>query len=112
MSEKNNDPSVEEIMQNGAKYPERASEDLSDRNPAEGIYAGPVVMMTYAGPDMMNKGIGVMASGFGQPAIQPASPPAPKQPDDPDSVKCEMCGNYCSKGAKFCPECGHPLGGN
>ena len=126
MDKNDNNPSVKEIMQNAAKYPERASEDSSERNTAEGIYAGtppapqpmgtvyagPVAMMTYAGPDMMNNGIGFMTSGFGMPAMQPTPKPAPKRPDDTDSVMCEMCGYFCSKGAKFCPECGHPLGVN
>lgn len=125
MSENDKNESLEEIMKKTPKYPERALESSAMDPRAEGVYAGPspipqpmgavyagpVAMMTYAGPQMMNNGMGFMSidqlmqiSSNQQPSAQ-----NDPQPDYSDSKVCEMCGSVNSKGSKFCSECGHEL---
>lgn len=103
-------------MSDKKKYPWSHSEK-KDRRAAEGVYAGPEffnkpeppmcvyagpeVMVTYAGPPVMNG-----AGAFAPPEV---SDPAPETPKDASGTYCPCCGTPVSRESKFCHECGTVL---
>lgn len=107
MNENEKKTNTDELLKNAPKYPERV-QDLSaiqqqsiDKN-ADAASQIPLAMATYAGPDMMNRGM-FFPVGY--------APAMPQQPVVPDGIVCEICGYINKKGYKFCTECGHKLDG-
>lgn len=87
-----NNPNGNNNTDLGGEYPNRAKavNPLHDPNMAP-VYAGPVTMMTYAGPDAMNGKITKPVSG----ELKPGD--------------CPTCGSPNQIGAKFCENCGSLL---